>query len=418
MYALVSAIARLITPGSSWTTVNLKTLTLSQIDNTYADAYLRVSSPFWLKNRTMLFSEITQGYEERSITIAQFFATQGSTTLPSSEGLAKITKGSIKYADAFWAGYTLDRGRYFASNGPIPRPSEADILILSKPGVNGHVFHKNCLVSVNGLIHRVDADNNFVYVLEAGRSNYHSKRNEVGIINFRDVGELECISITPEMLFKAHPNQPFANQVYIKSPVVRENKTAALVFGGYLFLLDNLTFFRTGIDTFCLDTQSIALLERFFESKKLIDLSSLGLDYNGAHDAQISQTQLFSDAVITKWMTVSQSFLIFIDSPNITVNRIQLAPTQIAKQYLTYKEPTLPLLGGFGLLQPYWPYEDDNVFSLTVGDNIRPNYLFRTTPLSKVPNPADNRVPYGPQSYNYAYFLDIVSEKIVITPTS
>lgn len=418
MYALVSAIARLVTPGSPWVTVNLDSLTLSQIDSAYTDVYLCVSNPFWTKNRTMLLSEITQDYLERSHTISQFFTAQGSTTLPSTDGIADITKGRVKYADAYWAGYQLDIGRYLASNGPIPHPSEADILIMSKPEVDGRVFHKNCLVSINGLIHRVDADEDFIYVLDAGKSNYHSKRNEVGIINFINVGELECVSITPDMLFKAHPSQPFANQVFIKSPVVAENKTAALVFGGYLFLLDSLTFFRTGIDTFCLDIQSIALLERFFESRHLIDLTSLGLDYNGANNAQISREQLFSDEVLTKWLTLSQSFLVFIDSPDITVSREQLAPTQIAKQYLSYKEPTLPLLGGFGLIQPYWPYEDDNVFSLTVGDNIRPNYLFRTTPPEQVPMPADNRLPYHPQSYNYAYFLDIVSEKIVIIPNT
>jgi hypothetical protein len=250
--------------------------------------------------------------------------------------------------------------------------------------------------------------------LEAGRSNYHSRRNEVGIINFEDVGELECYSITPDMLFKMHEKQPFANQVFIKAPMATRNKTAALVMGGYLFLLDNLTFFRVADDVFGFDTQSVALLDRFFESRKLIDLSSLGLEYNGANDAQVSREQLFSDEVITKWFGLSQSFLVFIDSPNINVERQVLAETQIAKQYLTYKEPTLPMVSGFGLIQPYWVQEDDGVFSVTVGDNVRPHYLFHTTPAAQASMPADNRIPYDRESYAPAHFLDIESEKVVI----
>jgi hypothetical protein len=418
MYQLVSAIAQLKAAGTAWAAVDLSTQTLAQIDAGYSDAYLRVSSPFWTKDQTMRFGDITKGFADRTQTLAGFFAAQGNATLPSTDGLASIATGQIKYADAVWAGYQLDRGKYSTSPTTIPDPDDADVLIMSKPGVDARVFYKNCLVSINGLIHRTDADSKYVYVIDAAKSNYRSRRNEVGILNFRDVGELTFVPITADMLFKAHPDQPFANQIYIKSPVAAAGKTAALVMGGYLFLMDNTSFFRTADDIFCLDTQTVALLDRFYESRSLIDLSSLGLEYNGAHDMQISRAQLFSDEVLTKWMTLSQSFLVFIDSPNIVVERSQLPPTQLAKQYLTYEEPTLPLLGGFGLLWPYWPQEDDGVWSIAVGDNIFHHRLFHTTPPEAAPMPADNRRPYGRESYSYAHFLNIESEKIVITPNT
>lgn len=415
MYQLVSAIAQLQAAGSAWAEVDLSTMTLSQIASTYSEAYLRVSSPFWTKDRTMLFTQIMQDYLQRDHTLAQFFNDNGNTTLPSIDGLASIGRGHVKYADAYWAGYKLERGSYQQNPTIIPPVGEADTLIMSKPGLDARVFYKNCLVSINGLIHRVDADSQYVYVLQAGNSNYLSRRNEVGIVNFQDVGELECVSITPDMLFKMHEDQPFANQIFIKSPVSAEGKTAALVMGGYLFLLDNLSFFRVAEDIFCLDTQSVALLDRFFESRSLIDLSSLGLEYNGANKAQISREQLFSDEVLTKWMTLSQSFLVFIDSPGVTVTRTQLPETPFAKQYICYEEPTLPLVTGCGLIPPYWVTEDDGLFSLWVGDNVKPHYLFHTTPAAQSPMPADNRIPYNRESYSRAYFLDIDSEKVVIT---
>lgn len=415
MYQLVSAIAQLQAAGSPWAAVNLSAMTLSQIDSTYSEAHLRVKSPYWAQDQTMSFNEVTQGYVERKQTLAEFFAAKGNVTLPSVNGLASITKGKVKYADAVWAGYQLERGKYGSNPTTIPLASDADTLIMQKPNVDARIFYKNCLVTVNGLIHRVDADSKYIYVLDAGRSNYLSRRNEVGIINFKDVGELECHSITPDMLFKMHDQQPFANELFIKAPVATTNKTAALVMGGYLFLLDNLTFFRVADDVFGLDVQSISLLDRFFESRKLIDMSPLGLDYNGAHKAQISREQLYSDVVLTKWLTMSQSFLVFIDSPNIEVERQNLAPTSISNQYLTYTEPSLPMICGFGLIAPYWVQEDDNVFSVTVGDNIFPHYLFHTTPNKQAIMPADNRIPYNRESYSPAHFLEIVSEKVTIT---
>lgn len=414
MYQLVSAIAQLQAAGSPWAEVSLDEKTLSEISSVYSEAYLRVKSPFWANDRTMRFTEITQDYVQRDHTIAQFFTATGNTTLPSEDGLATIAKGHLKYADAYWAGYKLDRGRYLQNPAVIPPADDADILIMSKPGVDARVFYKNCLVSINGLIHRTDADSKYIYVLEAGRSNLWSRRNEVGILNFEDVGELEYIPITPDMLFKMNEKQPFANQIFIKAPKPALNKTAALVMGGYLFLLDNLCFVRTAEDVFCLDTQSVSLLDRYFESRQLIDMSVLGLETNGANDAQISREELFSDEVLTKWMTMSQSFLLYIDSPNINIVREQLPRTHFAKQYICHTEPTLPIVSGCGLIPPYWVQEDDGAFSVTIGDNVRPHYLFHTTPAAQSPMPADNRIPYNRESYSKAYFLDVQSEKIKI----
>jgi hypothetical protein len=121
---------------------------------------------------------------------------------------------------------------------------------------------------------------------------------------------------------------------------------------------------------------------------------------------------------MTKWLTLSQSFLVFIDSPSITVDRRQLKPTQLDRQYLSYEEPKLPLLTGFGLVAPYWPQEDDNVWQLSVGDNLYQHRLFHTTPDDMAPMPADNRVPYHPASYCRAHFLDVQSEKVMIIPNT
>lgn len=412
MYTLVSSLVK----ERHWLEADISQLSIAQIDSRYEEAYLRVSSPFWAKDRTMLFSKVTSGYARRTDTIQQFFDAMGNTTLANTDGLASIGSGLVKYADAYWAGYKVIAGKDNVAPSTPVDSSEADTLILSKEGVDGRIFHKNCLVSVNGIIHNTDADSQYIYVADGGTSVYHARLNAIGIYNFKNVGELTKYPITPDLLFKMVEQQPFSNQIFIKAPVDSANKTVALVFGGYLHLLDSLTFFRVGENTFCIDTQSIPLIERFIESRELIDMSALEIDFNGKHKAQFSKDQLLSDATLTKWLGMSQSFLVYIDSNNVTVDKEALPKTVFAKQYITHKDNTLPLVGGYGLLQAYWKYEDDNQFSITVGDNIRPNYLFRTTRLADVPMPADNKVPYDNQEYNTSYFWSISSEKIVITP--
>lgn len=414
MYHLNSAIAKHKTPGSPWLRVDVSDLTLADIYSAFEEAYLEVSNNFWSGTRVMLLSAILPRVTDWNATLAVFFASIGNETLPTIEGKAKITQGEVVFADAYYAGYSCQRASYDRSPTYIPDPSESDCLVLRKEGVDPDEFVKYCLVSINGLFHRVDSDGDVNYVLDAFNSVRVARRHEVGIHNFKPIGELTCVSITADMVHRRDPNQPLRNQLYIKSPVSTEGKTVALVMGGYLHLIDNYSFSPVGNDIFCLETQSLPLLDRFFESEKLIDLSSFGLERRGANSMQLSREQLLSDEVLTRWMTLSQSFLVLIDNDTINVERTQVETGSSWGMYVTPLEPTQPLVGSFGAMLTYSKCVDDGRWTLHVGDNIVNNLLIHTAEDFNSPNPADNRVPHNREGIGLAHFLRIYTDKIVV----
>ena len=414
MYQIISCIGQSSEPGSAWEHISVIGKSISALSSEYSEIYLQVSNPYWKSSRTVIFSELLKIVKNTSVTLTEFFDSIGNSTIVSHEKSASIVEGSTSYCDAFYAGYKLSRARYSYSPEHVPNPEEADTLIMQKQGVNAKDFYKYCLVNVNGLFYRTDADSKYVYVKGAYDSMSYCGRNEVGVLSFAKVGAIETVGITKEMLSRAHPDQPYANQIVIKSPVNPGKRTAALVFGGYLMLLDNMSFVLCAEDTFVLDVQNIALLARYYESRKVIDMDFLGIETSGDDKMQISRAQLTSDETLTKWLTHALSFLVFIDTDNIHVERTQLPETRSYGQYITGQEPKELIIFGTGLAAVYWKQFDEGRWLISTGDNTYKEYLSDTVPESMTPMPADNAKPWVAQKYRLAYQLSISTQKVVL----
>lgn len=415
MYQIISAIGQSSEPGSAWEQISVIGKSISALSSEYSEIYLEVSNPYWDSHRTVIFSELLAIVKNTSVTLEEFLVSIGNAAIVSHKKRASIVEGSASYSDAFYAGYKLSRARYSYSPEHIPNPEEADTLILQKQGINTMDFHKYCLVNVNGLFYRTDADSKYVYIKGACDSMNYCGRNEVGILSFAKLGAIETVGITKEMLTRAHPNQPFSNQIVISSPVNPGKRTAALVFGGYLMLLDNMSFVRRSEDSFVLDVQNIALLARYYESRKVIDMGFLGLETSGKDKMQISRAQLTSDETLTKWLTHALSFLVFIDTDNIHVERTQLPDTKSHGQYIANQEPKELIVFGTGLSAVYWKQNDEGRWLISASDNAYKDYLSDSADEKMSPMPADNAKPWVAQKYRRAYLTSISTQKVVLS---
>jgi TonB family protein len=202
-----------------------------------------MSSPFWTSQRTVVFSALREMFTDTNITFNTFLTNLGNLTIPSVVGLASIQTGIVTFSDAVYAGYKVSRGRYSYNPAFVPEPSDADCAILTKTGVDARDVHKYCLVNVNGLIHRVDADSKYAYILDAAKSANYCKRNEIGIMSFAKIGALECVTLTEDCIGRMHPNQPMSNQISIKSPVDPKGRVAALGMSALMdFIRKNLNY--------------------------------------------------------------------------------------------------------------------------------------------------------------------------------
>lgn len=421
MYTVLSGIGRLKAAGSRWIEEDFGIKLVLGVVSQYDQVFLKVQSDDWPgEPRVVTLTTLMNHITDYSTTVQGVFDRLGNTTIANTPGRIVIEEYFVKAADAVQAGYKMKRVLLNQHPDTPVTPYEGDAAALTKTGVDPREFHKYCLTTVNGLIHLDDADDNTIFVLDAQKTSMHSRRNEIGIINFKDIGELEKRRITADMVHRRDPNQPLMNQLYIQMPGAPIGKTAMLVMGGYLHLLDEVTFRRVADDIFCVDMQACLMIDRYLESRQIINFEGIfEMELYGANNAQFITEQLLSDENLIRYMTMSQSFLVFVDSDAIRVDRERLETGRSYGQYIAHgqgKPPKSPMVLGFGVMPSYWVREDDTKWSLTVADNLRNNLLIHTVDSVRgyVPNPADNRIPYDKEEISAVNLWHISSERVVL----
>lgn len=417
MFQLVSAIARSNLPGSRWVDLAIGGITLGDLFSQYDKVYARLTNPFYTGVRTLDLDDIRVFAPNPTLTFSDFLTETGSGNLPVQNVNYSVKTKYAGYNDAFKAKYDIQ---------PISPLGHIDSTILledrdwlsmvpKRSGIDMREFFKYCLVTVNGFVHRTDADSTRAYVIDGMKSCRISDLNNCGIISFSKIGALEFVSITPEMIYKRDDAVPYKSRMYIETDVARPNKTPMLVLGGYLHVLDANTFTQVGDKTFCINFQNFPLRDRYFDSYKMIDLSVLGLDHQPSNPVRIDDAELHSDQVLVKYATLSQSFIVFVDNPHIFVEREALPRSNLFNTYISYKKPEWPLVVQAGKLSDYWSVHEAGRWAITNKDGRRNNYDYNTTLEENIVCIDDARTPQNRTTMSLAHFLKVGTDILVQT---
>lgn len=413
MYQLVSAIARSNKAGARWASLDIGSMLLGDLASQYEKVYAVLTNPFYTGEKTLDLANIESLQPSPARTFNEFLTDIGTQTLPMEDHTYSITTRYVGYSDGFKANYKIQPISPLGHIGSNIQPADRDWLSVTRDETDMDMFFKNCLVTVNGFIHRTDGDGERVYVMDGMKSCRHSGMNTLGITSFLNVGELEFLTITPDMIYKREVDVPYISRMYINSQVPRPGKTPMLVLGGYLHVLDAETFMQVGEHQFAINFQNFPLLDRYFDSVKMIDLDPLGLDHQPSNPMRIDVAELRSDAVLVKYATLSQSFLVFVDNPRIFVERHGLGRSRIWNTYISDVKPQWPLVVGAGKFSDYWSVYEDKKWALTNKDGVRNNYDFHTTTEENIVCVDDARLPWNRTTLSLAHFLKIGTDHLV-----
>lgn len=391
-YQYKGAVARSKSLDALWAPVDLSAMDINQIYATYSKVYitLRHTTQTVDVYLDMDTARTLIGVYTGSKTIPQWLTAVGNSALPTIVSLPQLNPKPVRYADAFRAGYHIkpvDRTRHPDADIPF---GEKNDLLLSKHTVDFRQWGRHCLVTVNGYFHRVIGALEGLYVVDGGRTGRTGNDNRIGLHSFREVGALDLIPITPDMIYKTHETQKYANSAHIKLPYSVEGKVVLLVLGGHLHVLDR-AYTLIGHRSLKVDFNNLLLAERLYEAWGQIDLSSLALETSPRNDRQISVEQLYSDEVLQAYLCLPQSFIVVVDAPELYVRRHQVETTGLPGRFIAPKKDfrNLPLLSENGRVVDYrvFPEEDQYVLSTEVVREER--YTFNTAPW-KVTNSIDN----------------------------
>ena len=409
MYVLTSAVGVKLGLVKKWDTIALTGVSVASLFEGYRRVWLTLHLvdsviPIYLDLATLRTAYATYAGD-----LSALVASVTTASLPTVAALPFVLKQrSARFCDAFKAGYTLTPVN--ASNvdtSAMPEDAKTHLRFTRvSPATDYTHFHQHCLVSINGFYHLSDTDGvRGVVVSDAARSLRWSRQNQIGLLSFAEVGAITLHPITPAMVHHGEPGQ-----VSVTLPASMEGKTALLVLGGYLHAVDPQTFTRTGESSYRINFTNLPLLERYYESRRYMDLSALPLQHGVHNDLQVSLEELRSPAVLAAYLALSQSFFVLLDSEEVYVQTHPVRRTGLPDMYLCYSAPSLPLVLELGRQPEYWSTFEDGQYSLTIYDNRIANRLFSAACVPTQVSADDACVPTQRAHLSSAHFLEITRD--------
>lgn len=407
MYSLHSAHVRENRRNSRWEKKDLTDTTLLELRTLYDEVWLFVDHYSFDAPRAVYFADIMQDmYDDpNELTLEAWLTQIGNQSLPFRATVPRLEPRYVKYVHAWNSGYEIVP---VGNNGTIPQGGsrfDKSDLHVSKPNVDPEYLGKHALFSINGFYHISDYGPEGTYILGGNDSIRHANDNQIGLLSFAEVGEIQCVPITKDMLTRNNEEAPLRKGVYLTMPedVDLEGKTTLLVIGGYLQVLGN-TYTRVSDRTYRLQLDQMFLLERFYDSRSYIDLSSLGLDTLEDNPTLVSVEQFFSDSVLEAYLTLPQSFVVVVDSPEFFHELRLLEQAGLPGRYYSHEdEHPYPVMGAYGRTLEYHPIQEDGINVIATTPNLRHNYDFYRHDWKRGERVDSGRYPAWPYSEGHAF---------------
>ncbi|HWT40126.1 MAG TPA: hypothetical protein VN081_02540 [Dongiaceae bacterium] len=412
-YSYVSAVARKLNSTDPWAPVDISTLTLQQIYTQFARCIVTLTNTF--TPGVTLYLDMTTvqpmyGSSFNGKTFVSWLANLGNSALPTTTAQPSTALAPSLYRDAWAAGYSVITADYTRSpSDTVPELDKHDLLI-TKDGIDYNFMASHALVTVNGFYHLSGySGGNGLYVVKGADNWRNANDTQVGIHSFANVASLQLIPITAQMVFKQNGLQQLGNSAYINVGQSFAGKTPLLVIGGYLHALDN-GYEVVGDGIIRVKFNEIPLLERVFESRDIIDLTSLNLATTINNDDQIGIDSLYSDAAITAYLTLSQSFVVLVDTPAMYRRTWKLENAHLPGRYYGYSLKQFPLRIAAGRMEEYIIKQEWGTYVYCANRSVRNNYAFKNIDWMHVTSMDDRRVSSKPVSWTPGFLLEIGSQ--------
>jgi len=373
-YAITTTIALRKNPSSGWLEIDPSAVTIAELLATYQKILVTLTNPFEVTPTLFDLVANRHRFTNPALTFGAWLIANGNTVLPSVGSGYTISNQLSNTGDLHAHGFKI-RKVHPVGHPDLEYPEEdkTDALI-TKPGIDYLYMGTHALVSLNGFFHLTEGTNHGLYVRNAVKSSKIAGDIQMSVTSFASIGSLQLVPITPEMIFKGNVDQKLYKQCFVDLGVSTESKTVLLSIGGYLHCLDS-AYHEIGNGVVSIDFTKLPLLDRLFESMHYIDMQPLHAAFFNDFNNTLIIDQITSDAFITDYLTLSQSFAIVVDTDYLVVDRTAFTSTRFPGQYISTFVPKGMLLTETGRELAYTVKEDTGWYSV----NTDPAYCVGKT---------------------------------------
>lgn len=282
-------------------------------------------------------------------------------------------------------------------------------LEITRPGVDTDLslLHTKHLISVNGYVYPTTLINDRLFVRNATEAMLKSRQNNVGILSIQGMqGELVKTPITASMLSTEAPLQ-FYDKLIITFE--REMKHSLLVMGGYMVFEHPEYFYRVSDRSFVLRLDRLNFVNKLYELSRYTNIyERLSLQVSPVNPNMLDGLTVRSDATITNFMTLDNTFLVEIPCERITTRKIFLEHSKLPNTFRTEVDPVYPLLGGQGKILEYIKQRtNDTKFNVYTSDAYYDNFLLSSVPQPTIESYNNHRQPGKTYTLTKGFFLEV-----------
>lgn len=413
MYQFQSGICRGHTIGAQWQTLENGDVFCYDLLSEFKDIFLILKHPSQEADIYVDVKPLRSELFAYPGTLNMFLSGLGGKSLPHVNALPNENLRYVRFGDAVQSGYAVNLG-YAGLNYPAGLEAAAfpDVQITrTQMATDMNLLDSHCLLTVNGLIHDTTASTSKAFILNGAESARLQNKYHVGIVSFLDIGKLTRVKLDPSKITAFEPDGNLREKLRFSVEVSTEGKSVFLVLGGYLVFMKPGTFYMNDQKQFVLDLQQLPYIERLLDSQGRINLASLQLPVIDGKPNHFALGDAWSDDVIKRYLTLSQSFLVIVDTPYLAIERFPVQRAAFPGQFISYQDPINPLMGGHGILFDYWKINEQNRWSLNVHDNFYKQFVHTETAKNIVKYASDAKDSSRHYEHSQAWFLEISSSK-------
>lgn len=406
MFTYLDAFVKLKEPRGRWVDKDLGSSPIRDLLNEYQEVVLKLSHILYEEPQALNLKDVPSylNFRHYNGTVIQWLESLGNAGLPVTPNFPNLDCVYAVYSDAALAGFDLKPINSFFHHSMDLQPGDLCDLRMTRYDVDYKKMYDTCLVSINGLFHRTNFVGDGLHILEANKSRKIANDNLVGVYDLSPLGNIKIVPIWSKRVHKESEDQPLSTRAIIEidnSIKDLDKKTVLISIGGYLHLPDNKTIKRVGTHSYRIDFKDYPILQRYFEMEKLIDISKIKehLRKSNHNDGQVVVEQLLSNGAIEGLLTLSQSFFVIIDTPEVFLDLRQLEFNGLPGSYITHHTPIYPITLGLGRFYEYWPRHQYDRYAIMIKGGVKDNYLAETTHWKELSTVDDSRLPYNPMSY-------------------
>lgn len=410
MYTLITAVLREKGPNKTWEEVDISQKKVSDIFSAYISGYIVLTNPLLSGEQIVDFHTLKQlnlPFGTGDFTFTVWLGSFPNTLLPVLTKEPKYSFGSAVYADAYRSGFKMEPCHPTASSNANYTKAQLTDGYIQKDLTSSGDIEDYALIVVNGLLHLHSAFKDGVRVRGMMKSMWNAGDNNIGVISFAKIGRLQLIPITKDIIDRQSGDIDLRNEAFVNTGIDLNRKSVMASIGGYLVYGDAIRTVNADNGIVKIDLSRFDLPRRIFNSRNIIDLSSLNLTTSQLDPRIISPEELRSDEVILEYLTLSQSFLIVVDTDAIVTEKRKVPFSGVFGTYEYKGNPKEVLMDSKGQISHYWPVELENDDLHVVCENDYDSFELRsTTGWRDLRGFSNEREVYG-DDHHAMFFLEI-----------